>query len=61
MAIETNHIPFNPNPLSTSHSPLGDICNDWERGGWQLVRVVPVHQYEAIAVFERGQEDRHDD
>ncbi len=57
---EVNHIPFNPNPLSVGHSPLGDICNDWARGGWALLRVVPVHQYEAIAVFVRPAEGGHD-
>jgi hypothetical protein len=52
--LEVTHIPFNPTPLSTTHSPLGDICNDWGRGGWRLVQVVPHHEYESVAVFVRG-------
>lgn len=54
---EVNHIPFNPHPLTIGDSPLGRICDEWGRGGWQLLRVVPVHQFEAIAVFVRGEAD----
>lgn len=51
--MEVTHVPFNPTPFGTSDSPISRILGDWERGGWQLVRVVPVHQYESVAVFER--------
>lgn len=52
--VEVNHVAFNPTTLSLTFSPLQNICSEYERGGWSLVRVVPVHQYESIAVFERA-------
>lgn len=51
--VEVNHVPFNPAWATPEHSPLGQVCNAMAEGNWQLVRVVPHHAYEAIAVFER--------
>ena len=57
MAAEVTHVVFNP---SASHSPLTHICAEWERGGWRLVQVVPHHQYESVAVFERLREPQEE-
>lgn len=51
--VEVNHVPFNPSWATAEHSPLGQVCNAMAEGNWQLVRVVPHHAYESIAVFER--------
>ena len=48
-----HHVAFNPTPLGMAHSPLGDICREWERDGWRLIQIVPHHMYESIAVFGR--------
>ena len=45
---EVRHASFNP-----SWGGIHDTCREQERDGFALVRVVPVTQYEAIAVFER--------
>lgn len=50
---EVRHAVFNPTIMGVSHSPLQDLLPAWEKDGWQLVRVLPHHQYESIAVFER--------
>ena len=51
---EVTHVPFNPIPLGHNDSPISRVCGDWGRGGWALLRVVPVSQFEAVAVFERA-------
>jgi hypothetical protein len=54
---EVSHVVFDPMPLGLGFSPLERITNEWERGGWALLRVVPVHQREAVAVFTRSRRE----
>lgn len=51
MATETKHVGFNPAYMSVT-----EACVIEQADGWRLVKVVPIHQYEAVIVFERGQE-----
>lgn len=46
---EVKHVSFVPTKAS-----LAAVCDDWERGGWELVRVVQNPPFESIAVFARG-------
>ena len=57
---EVAHVSFNPHPLPLGESPLSRVVSDWERGGWRLVRIVPHHEYESIAVFERHKDGEHE-
>lgn len=51
---EIEHVAFNPRQLGLSgQSALERVVSDWQRGGWALLRVVPHHPYESIAVFTR--------
>lgn len=54
MAAEVRHVSFNPVILSITHpTVVGGVCEQEEKDGWTLLRVVPVHPYETIAVFTR--------
>jgi hypothetical protein len=50
---EVRHVTFNPSTALAGYSPLTEICRANQAEGWALVRVVPHHQYEAVAVLER--------
>jgi hypothetical protein len=50
---EVRHAVFNPTTMSMGHSPLAQLVAVWERDDWRLVQVIPHHQYESVAVFER--------
>lgn len=52
--LGAKHVAFNPQWSMPGRSLLEGVCNEQAEDGWQLVRVVPVHEFEAIAVFERG-------
>jgi hypothetical protein len=46
---EVHHVSFNP----LYGSPVNDACDQLEPEGWELERIVPVSQYECVAVFTR--------
>lgn len=46
--VNVRNITFNP-----TFDTLPNACREAEDHGFALVRVVPVHQYQAVAVFER--------
>lgn len=51
---EIKHVAFNPRQLGLGEqSALERVASDWQRDGWALLRVVPHHPYESIAVFTR--------
>lgn len=55
---EIEHVAFNPRQLGLDgQSALERVVSDWQRGGWALLRVVPHHPYESVAVFTRRTED----
>lgn len=49
---EYKHEAYNPIG-SYGFSPLGNLCKVLESEGWNLIRIVPHHQYESIAIFRR--------
>lgn len=51
--METKHIVFSPVSYP-GLSTLAAICSDQEKSGWRLLKVIPHHQYESVAVFERS-------
>lgn len=50
---EVKHVTFNPQPIGHLDSPIGGLCAAHQLDGWELIRVVPHHQFEAVAVFHR--------
>lgn len=46
--VEYKHKAYNP-----MWAGLSMICTHMEEDGWMLYHVVPVHQYESVAVFVR--------
>lgn len=57
MALETTHVSYR---WEIGSSTLSRLCETYEKQGWALVRVVTVHQFEAVAVFERIGENGND-
>lgn len=53
MRIEFKHRIFNPLSGLPGFSVLGSVVFDMEKDGWRLVSIVPNHQFESVAVFER--------
>lgn len=54
--MNVKHVSFNPSYWASGYgqpTALQKACENQEALGFKLVRVVPVHQYESIAVFER--------
>lgn len=58
-ADDVRNITFNPSLGYFSETALDRLCRSASADGFELVRVVPHTQYEAVAVFKR--EVRTDD
>ncbi len=47
---QSRHVAFNPQHIFS----LQPLCDEHERAGWSLMRVIWWSAFEAIAVFERA-------